>query len=388
VSGETTASAYLELLQRNYLLATGRGLETDAAYGTSILHELADEFHATDPLPDASSKLRDVLTEKWEAAAAERPSRFEDISTYIILSDLAKRIEETATEGGIQLPLRPIFGTLALGQFNAMAIRVPGTSDHIIAFQAGVFGFINLLSKAVAASFPLEEGDDAIRFSTDPEDVDDLLDRNPEPVSRFQQFVDAYVLDGDPHEAEQYLLTGAPTELASLLLDSAELFVMGHEYAHIINGHLAEDALLHHAPLGTDVEVVPRALEQEFEADTLGLELSIATMMRTRQVDVSLSFFGVYLIFSAMEVVDRAVSMLRPDIKPSSSADETHPAPDVRRAYLALWLAKMTNEETAVGALQLGEQIQRTLDALWQRVEPHYQDLRRRGAVPSPIWLG
>jgi hypothetical protein len=87
-------------------------------------------------------------------AISQRPSRFERADTYAIISGLAADIEKTAAEFGIQLPSRPTLGTLPLGQLNAMAIRVPDTRDFIIVFQTGVFGFLNLLSKVVAASMP------------------------------------------------------------------------------------------------------------------------------------------------------------------------------------------------------------------------------------------
>jgi hypothetical protein len=170
------------------------------------------------------------------------------------------------------------------------------------------------------------------------------------------------------------------------MLDSAELFVMGHEYAHVIQGHLSEEHVPH-SGLGDDVEILPHQIGQEFEADILGLKLSIESMVRKHGVDASLAFFGVYLLFSAIELIDRAIDVLVPGLAPSSSEHETHPPPDMRREYLNIYLTQGVGEQAGGAARRLGEQVHYALDALWERSEDHYARLRSVGAEPSPIWL-
>jgi hypothetical protein len=375
------AAAYLELLQESH---RSRFEWTDES-SEAALEDVLTQLSRTEG--DGADLVRIEVEKNLAEARAHRPSRYQHAGTYSIIDRLAQRIEETASLNDIDLPPRPVFGTLPLGQFNAMAIHVPRTSEYLIVFQDGVFGFLNLLSKCVAASFPHEGREsDSVSFSVHPSDVVKLLERDGEPLRRFQQFVDAYVLRGDPHDAEQYLLSGPSGAVSSLLLDSAELFAMGHEYAHVIAGHLTE-APMPHAGLGSGVETIPRQVEQEVEADILGLRLSVATMARTRRVDASLAVFGAYLLFSAIEVVDRAVETLYPGVRPSASEHETHPPPDMRRAYLEPVLANMTDEEAAGAAAQLGEQVHFILDALWERSVPHFAALRNSGAAPAEMWL-
>jgi hypothetical protein len=375
------AAAYLELLQQHHFGSFTWSEESSAAATEHVFSQLESAEQ------DNLELVRAEVEKRYAEARANRPSRYQHVGTYLIITDLAQTIEETAQLNDIDLPPRPIFGTLPIGQFNAMAILVPGTSEYIIVFQDGVFGFLNLISKCVAASFPTNgRGGESLSFSVHSSDVTKLLDRDIEPVRRFQQFVDAYVLSGDPHNAEQYLLSGPSSVLSSWLRKSAELFVMGHEYAHVILGHLTETPSPHRG-LGPNVETITRQYGQEVEADLLGVQLSVATMGRTQGVDVPLAVFGAYLMFSAIDVVDRAVETLYPGVRPSASEHETHPPTEMRREFLAPVLANVTNEEVAGAAARLGEQVQFILDALWERSVPHYVGLRDSGAEPADMWL-
>lgn len=375
-----SAAAYLEMLQQAAARKVG-SLPPSVDEEVKVRDELIAELAIDD-------EARRVILEQWAKALEERPSRLESVLSYSILSGLAGRIEETAR--GTQLALKewPIFGTLPIQQLNAMAIRVPRSSDCIIAFQEGVFTFVNLVSKVVAACFPFKHMEDGgVEFSTDPIDIERNIDRAPEPIARFKQFVDAYVLVGDPAAAEQYIIDEPARTLGGWLLDSAELFLMSHEYAHLVQGHLA-DRTVQTEKVGREIEVFERLQEQEVEADFVGLQLSMATMTRTRGTDLSISFAGTYLLFAVMELVDRAVSTLVPELKPSSPEADPHPLPDLRRAYLVLALEKMTGSEAAEAAYQLAEQVRTVVEKLWERIEPHYQGMREAGVRPSPIWVG
>lgn len=279
------AASYLELLQKNHLSLLGTHGAFDA--GSPVYDWVAADFAKQDR--QLAGRLRGVLKQRLAKAAADRPSRYQDPSTYSILTSLATHVEEAATAAGIDLPPRTVFGTLPLGQFNAMAIRVPRTEEHIIVFQDGVFGFLNLLSKAVSTCFPETDGGEGkISFSVHPADIDAHLDRNSEPIERLQQFLDAYVLKGHPDLAAPYILTGTHQAMAAMMLDSAELFVMGHEYAHVIQGHLNQEHIPHEGLEG-DIEVASHPLVQELEADILGLKLSVESMVQKHRVDASLA---------------------------------------------------------------------------------------------------
>src|SRR5207247_9754738 len=101
---------------------------------------------------------------------------------------------------------RPLFGTLPLGSMNAVAIRVPGSDEFIVAFHHGLFAFMNLLSKVVARSLPSRPWRGMHAFSVDLETVRELLDHDSLPLHRITELLDAYILYGEPHAAPQYML--------------------------------------------------------------------------------------------------------------------------------------------------------------------------------------
>lgn len=189
-----------------------------------------------------------------------------------------------------KLPPRPVLGTLPLGQLNAHAIRVPGGEGYVVAFQRGVVGFINLLTKAVAAALPHEQDPQTgrIDFNPDLRVVDERLREDDEPVSRLAAFLAAYVLGGHPHSAPPYVLKGRGLVLATLLRRSGQLFVGGHEYGHIAAGHLVSKKDVRHFVGDVEVPIISVEWKDEYEADFVGMVL--ITKALQGELDLAMSY--------------------------------------------------------------------------------------------------
>lgn len=380
----SAAALELERLQERSLEKTGQSPVADAD-ARRIGELVLDRWHDVLPAHGAAdAAARDAMNR----ALSSRPTRFEDPFSYSLLVSLADQVEATAQKLGLSLPTRPIFGTLPLGQFNAVAMRLGDPPEYVIAFHRGAIGFVTLLSKAIGASFPPagSRTADKTSFITEARAVEAHLDRNSRAVHRFRQFLDAYVLKGHPHAAPPYLLEEPFASISALLAKSANLFILGHEYAHLIHGHLDANAVARRVLNGVDVDVVRRRWEQELEADLLGMKLAVSAMTLTHRVPFDVSYFGVDFVFSAMEVVDRAITALG-GRAPSSAAQETHPAPHVRREVLRSSLAELTDPKAASAAVGLSSDVASALDSLWRRSAPHYERLRQKGIMPSSIWL-
>jgi hypothetical protein len=305
-----------------------------------------------------------------------------------MLCGFADDLEASARKLGMPVGDRPIFGTLPLGRLNAMAIRVPESDEHIIVFQDGVFGFVNLVMKAVAAAFPVESSSgEGIRFSLKPGDVDRSIEQNPEPVRRLADFLLAYIMEGHPHHAEQYWLRDPHSTLAAIFRSTAETFIMGHEYGHIAAGHLTIRQQDVEQQLGdTTVEVLPLAWRQEIEADYIGMTLTVQTMHDVRQMDLALSYIGIDLLFSTIDLVERAMGTLL-GVDPTTVLHDSHPPPSARRDVMRNHLEDIgVGPEAAAGAVGLAETATATLDRMWDRIEPYFGELHRRGEQPALIW--
>lgn len=383
----SSAAAYLEALQESTYAATGakpfdiKEAEEMAA-NTGFWEKAAAAFGVT---PEA---LAEMQRERYAEAKKLCPTRFEDPGLYSLLIDMAKSLEDTAHEVGWELlPERPVFGTLPLGQVNAMAIRVPDSDEHLIVFQVGLFGFINLFAKALAAAFPVKnDAGGGYHLSTDIDDVGSWLERDDTPISRLMDLLGAYVMVGDPHAARQYFVSGATESLSSLLRETAETFILGHEYGHIRAGHLdTHDEV--ETKLGSEsVEVLPRAWKQEAEADLLGMYLTVQTMAN-KGFDLAMSFAGIDLVFSGFELVGRALNLLVHGRDETMLPSDTHPPPEVRRELLRQQLAQITDDADQVhGALSLTAVLDAVVAVMWDRIAGVFYDLHSRGAPPASIW--
>ncbi|WP_432097338.1 hypothetical protein [Streptomyces sp. bgisy100] len=282
---------------------------------------------------------------------------------------------------------RPMLGTLATGEINAVTILVPDSDAHLVVFEDQLLNFANLFSKAVALAIPFEETKDGgLAFSHGIDSVRRHLRDAPEALQRFREVVLAYVLRGSPGAAPQYFVPPELNPLASTLRNGLELFVLGHEYGHVADGHLADGTAARRL-LGTAGPAVSEATwswEKEFIADLIGWSLSVSAMVEKRH-DVALSHAGVELFFSAYEVLNRALSLLIRGEDTVGTAT-THPPASDRRKLLRMNL-QQNAEEHAESAIMLGTGIQDIVNLLWENTAPAVLELHRRGAQPDARWL-
>jgi len=316
------------------------------------------------------------------------PTPLEDFNSHVIMKHLAGQLEKAARQQKLNLPQMPVYGSLPVGQLNAMAIRVPGSGKHLIAFQDGVFGFANLLTKAVATSFRLKrifaDGEQA-EFSWKLRDFKRSWAKDDEPLRRLGQFLHAYLVFGDANQADQYFAQ-APFHLPAFVLrEGFELFLFGHELGHIAAGHLGNAPEAQHMMGAMEVEAYTSNWEMEFEADRIGMDLAIQAMLNNR-LDFANSYSGIDMAFSAMEILDLAKSTLVHGEPIPAPATESHPRHAVRRAFLRELLRRRLGKKAAKQPIKLGETLEEVLHQMWRRIEPRFKTLHAEGDRPSPIW--
>lgn len=381
---------YLESLQEKLNRELGT-TPNSAADWRGIKDEFIDKGIETLGIQDAdeiAAARREMLAEVAEAEKT-KPTKLEDINYHILMKGLAKTLEEAAEKTDWAVPPIPVYGTLPLGQLNAMAIRVPQSNQYLIAFQDGVFGFANLLTKAIAASFPVrpEAESRTIGFSFAIDDVVERWAGDDEPLRRLNDFLGGYLVGGHPHAAQQYFLDYPFVLLASLFRDAFELFIFGHEFGHILAGHLNGVAVSDLNLGSVEVERLSSNWQMEFEADYIGMALTMLAM-RDARFDAAMSYCGIDLFFSAIELVSRALSVLvHGEVRPQAESS-SHPPPALRREALRGHLNAMVGEEPAAGAIQLATTSEEILDLMWQRVEPSFRQAHEKGVQPAPMWRG
>jgi len=338
--------------------------------------------------PQAASAKKDIRKALREARKTI-PTPTEDFNSHVIMKHLARQLGKAARQQKRNLRSMPVYGSLPVGQLNARAIRVPESGEHLIAFHYGVFAFVNLLTKAVAASFRLKRTSsdgELSEFSWKVRDFKRSWAKDDEPLRRLGECLCAYLVVGDANQADQYFVQ-APFHLPAFILrESFELFLFGHELGHILAGHLSRSHDVRQGFGNIEVEAFEAEnWQMEFEADSIGMDLAIQAMLNNH-CDFVNSYCGVDMAFSAMEIVDLANStLIHGEPRPAPSS-KSHPRHAVRRAFLRELLRQRLGKRAAKQPIKLGETLEEVLHQMWRHLEPQFKALHGEGERPSPIW--
>jgi hypothetical protein len=383
--GRQRATSFLEQLQR----ATFNAWHLTPTRTSDAEREKFARGYVESQFPSADEKQREELVKTFIGELAKQteqvPTPYEEPGWYAVMENLSEDIGKSADEAELVIPTNPLLGTLPTGQINAMTLRVPGSDDYLIIFEWQLFLFALLLSKAVARALPLRQTEDeGFSFSAQKDDIAQRIDSDKSVVYRFADVLLAYAATGQPSRAQPYLPEVHYGRLAEVLRRSMELFVMGHEYAHIILGHLST-AQSTETKL-SEAEMLEYSWGQEYEADLMGSSLMMRVMARDG-MDASLSYWGCDFFFSAIDVMDKAVSVLNGEEETAMKLG-SHPPTKERREMLRQLLPEMIGEKHANDALGLSRILEDVTDLLWQRTRPVIASARSRGVRPAPWWQG
>jgi hypothetical protein len=334
------------------------------------------------PLEEAL-KDKEVCAMIARAAAVNLPTPYEDPFTYSMMTAYAEDIEEALAKAfNIRFKTRPLMGTLPLGRANAAAIRVPFIDEFIVVFHHGLFAFVNLLAKVVAAAIPSDGSTEPATFRYEIEEIDERMQHDSIILERFTDALTSYLLDGRPRTRGQYVLAQPNRTWCDILVQSAELFALGHEYSHIIRGHFYQEDF--ETFPGSPLAEIPVSYAQELEADQLGAILATVAM-RKRRFDLTFGYCGADFFCTAMDLVMRALSVLQHGTEDIYQS-ETHPPWLIRRSLLRLSIPHWVGDEKARIPLYLATSIDHILTSLWGGARPTFVALRDAGAKPSAIW--
>jgi hypothetical protein len=152
-----------------------------------------------------------------------------------------------------------LFGTLPGGGLSAFTQKVGGSNDFLIVLPGGLFDMVNLNTKLIIQLQPLHgSGGDAV-FLPSASFEQLTLANDPLICFRATDSWRNYFLYGDSRGALPYKKALPYQDRYAYILVGTEMFVIFHEIAHILSGHLEQDHQW--------------SLADEYQADQVALEL-------------------------------------------------------------------------------------------------------------------
>ena len=378
---------------RKLLISDNRLSRLDESVALEIAEARVDDFGG-----DIDAAL---AAGRKETTNPDLPTPFEVPVWYNMLLDYSDEIAAAAAEAGKPLAFRPMLATLPSGHVNAVTALVPDTRDqYVILFEAGLFGFLNLVSKCVASVLlTTARLGDLIEL-----DLDKPWRVSREDVSRFFDVYGAYIVAGNPMYASRYLPSRDLLPIHHTLLQGAEYFVLGHELGHVIEGHFDQGRQVAQVYPGISIEQLPSTWREELDADANGFELMLA-VARRKQFTAELAYAGAEMFFTAIELLEYALlaiesgtewrkvvqqkydrlrdSLLRPTPETNLGS---HPPPAMRRDYLRQLAGTTPPAETARRANLLAERVTEIMNAVWVETAPLFERLHADGVRPAAVW--
>lgn len=286
---------------------------------------------------------------------------------------------------------RPYVGYLQTGQLNAVSMLVPSHPDaYLVAFHDELFRFIAILSEDFVLALPKRRFADtegyAFQFSG--RGVADRINANREIADRFIEHVLLYVATGSLKGARPYFPKLSRAGFSAGLRKAMTYFILGHEYAHVLLGHLDHPTRKSRS-LVTGIEALDFSWRQEYDADSDGMFASI-NAGTDRGISISTSVLGICLFFDLIDLTGRAIALL-------GCGDEnayrlgSHPPALLRWNQLSDQLSELAdrdpdNAESIRIALEQTKLQGDVINILWQCVRPVLLDLRERGVKVAPSW--
>lgn len=384
---KTYGQVRLEHIQNERYRALGLSpAARDGAMDTSfevVLNRITAVFSAdSSGMPEAEIRAATAKTMRG-LASTPTPTIYENPLEYGLLVNFAREIETAISETGPSLMQPPLLATLPLGRTNAMVMPFL-SGEYGVLFETELFAFVNLVSKAVALCLPATREDGFSVFDYTADGIRRALagETGVQAMRRFGELLVAYIYAGRPTAAPPYFVDADRLMLAAVLRASAELFCVGHEYAHIANGHTTEATRVLSLLGRAEVEELQFAHEQEFEADNQAMTLMLAAMEK-RGIHGSLAYVGADLFFTCTDVLDRALTVARTGQDVCSPA-VSHPANKDRRERLrSLLLSSLPEHAPSVGIAQA---LEAAVEALFGSVIVRLRGYQRKGHKVAAMW--
>lgn len=279
------------------------------------------------------------------------PTRCESYISYTILDDLVKTVVASQDKTADSPKQFPPYGTILSHSFNAMVTEDPYKEGYIVLFNYTLFTHIHEFVKAVLYYSEIKKGK---RLPIMVEKLAISLARNT-----------AYVVTkGEVERASNLPFNYIPVEIINDAVQAIELFVVFHEYSHVILGHKAGNATP--LPSSPNVKALNRSQKNELAADQLGskkLEEYLSKSNNSSDL-ASKSIHGDVMFLTMVEIFEEAMQIAGKKIHGT-----THPTAIMRLSEL------METSTENSKRRDFGYSFRDQALSLWTEAKKHYEPL-------------
>lgn len=302
-----------------------------------------------------------ILFKKLAKIASELklPIEEQNRSKYAILKRHSENMDKVLKENNFEPPYDIVLGTLPINELNAFVRSFPN-GQMLIALNEGLIDFIYLMGRVVASFFTKtdENNDtDTITFTLNEEVIAEALENNKNGHTKFIETLVLYFAYENLHISSIYYEKDNNKHLSGVLYDNAELFVVAHEYSHILLDHLSpnRELIKHFLDEDSSLYQLIRNWTDEYSADALAVQ-SVLAYNRNTLNGWMCGYLGVELCISCLEVIEKFFNI---------DSSETHPSAGMRRVNIQKTLKQLLPLEHSKQILDNSKFIQDIISTLW-----------------------
>lgn len=322
------------------------------------------------------SRTKDILT-RVSPGADEDPRFIEMLARQAASIEVILRQEHTDVldKRIAKMCDNVLLATIPTLNPSAFAHRY---KDYFNVFiSAGLIDFLYQAAKAVVLSWRQNnpDGKAAVSFSSKPEDIDFVLEKNPYALELLQATIDAYMFDGIPR-ALGFSKSPPPKYHFPLKILTAfnERFIIAHEYGHTLFDQI-------------DVDLpVLDAHDEEYSADSFAFDYIAASGWELDRLPPNFSLQGGFFVLTGLDVIRRTLDILKYGEIREDEGFMSHPPIAKRLEYLKhLYRTKVSDkddENSIKPALNPGN----TLEFLWGKLQNHLLEQFQADRKLHPMW--
>jgi hypothetical protein len=316
-------------------------------------------------------QLRDFRTHPAE-------TRYEPPPFVVVTKTYAALVEQAARDLSFRFE-SPLVVVAGSRRMSGATFLVPGTQTPVLMYEGEIVMMVARLSRVVAQCIPAEQQDDIARYDFAAAGRDQARITAASPA--YGDLVVSYLEHATVEDAPIPSVEPIHEWTVGALRSAMHLFVLGHEYAHVICNHIGATGWRPLDLLAAEVDNdlgLDRAGWQELEADLLGLRLAVAACP-SAEVAPALALAGAELYLTIQELIGVSVYATTEPNMPVWDWSGLYPELELRRACVREWIsALLPDQATTDNALAVSGGLDQACRGMQQAIAGRLERLFRR----------